>query len=436
MLSQEAPSVPAPGGGGPASPEARPTRLRRLARWALDHPLVAVAIVAVAARVLLAVGVAIAHHGTLFGDDERYLRMARQAADGDTSSWDAYLHLLYRRTGSLLWPVTGLFEVFGGVAIIAQLFVAALGTGTAVLTTKLGLEFLGRPAALFAGIAVALLPSQILWSSLVMKDAVVWCLLAGIAVTFVASWRARGWRLLACWAGIVAMLTALGFLRLHTLEIALVALLLASVVAPAAGRLPRVAAAAAVLLLLPVTFGMGVAGISFLRNTGSLTERRALNAVDADTAVVKPATGAPQTSNGTLAAPASDDPGTSTVSYLPEGLTVILLRPFPWEIGSGGSTGVRLAGAETVLWYPLLAIAIVGLVAVRRRLAVLAFPLLAGAATAVMYGLSEGNVGTAYRHRGEFVWVVALLAAAGAERIARALAGRRAVDARGYSLAS
>jgi hypothetical protein len=124
------------------------------------------------------------------------------------------------------------------------------------------------------------------------------------------------------------------------------------------------------------------------------------------------------------------------VSYLPEGLTVILLRPFPWEIGSGGSTGVRLAGAETVLWYPLLAIAIVGLVAVRRRLAVLAFPLLAGAATAVMYGLSEGNVGTAYRHRGEFVWVVALLAAAGAERIARALAGRRAVDARGYSLAS
>lgn len=427
--------MPAPGGGGPASPEARPTRLRRLARWALDHPLVAVAIVAVAARVLLAVGVAIAHHGTLFGDDERYLRMARQAADGDTSSWDAYLHLLYRRTGSLLWPVTGLFEVFGGVAIVAQLFVAALGTGTAVLTTKLGLEFLSRQAALFAGVAVALLPSQILWSSLVMKDALVWCLLAGIAVTFVASWRARGWRLLACWAGIVAMLTALGFLRLHTLEIALVALLLASVVAPAAGRLPRVAAAAAVLLLLPVTFGMGVAGITFLRNTGSLTERRALNAVDADTAVVKPATGPPQSSNGSLDA-GSDDPGTSTVSYLPEGLTVILLRPFPWEIGSGGSTGVRLAGAETVLWYPLLAVAIVGLVAVRRRLAVLAFPLLVGAATAVMYGLSEGNVGTAYRHRGEFVWVVALLAAAGVERIARALAERRAVDPRGYSLAS
>ena len=39
----------------------------------------------------------------------------------------------------------------------------------------------------------------------------------------------------------------------------------------------------------------------------------------------------------------------------------------------------------------------------------LAFPVLAGAATLAMYGLTEGNLGTAYRHRGEFVWVVALL---------------------------
>jgi hypothetical protein len=34
-----------------------------------------------------------------------------------------------------------------------------------------------------------------------------------------------------------------------------------------------------------------------------------------------------------------------------------------------------------------------------------------------MYALTEGNLGTAYRHRGEFVWVVALLAALGLSRV-------------------
>jgi hypothetical protein len=171
---------------------------------------------------------------------------------------------------------------------------------------------------------------------------------------------------------------------------------------------------------------MGVAGVPFVRDTGSLGKRRALNALDANTAVVAPfRTGGrapdPNADASGPAAPAAleEDLGTSALSYLPKGLTVIALRPYPWDVRPSAASGVQLAGLEAPIWYAILGLALVGLTALRRRLAWMAFPLLVGAATAVMYGMTEGNVGTAYRHRGEFVWVVALLAALGAETLVR-----------------
>jgi hypothetical protein len=95
----------------------------------------------------------------------------------------------------------------------------------------------------------------------------------------------------------------------------------------------------------------------------------------------------------------------------------MLLRPFPWQ--PAPTSALRLAQLEMVIWYPLLLLAAFGLIAVRRSAHVLLFPLLVGAGSAAMWALVEGNFGTAYRHRGEFVWVVALLAAAGAADLRR-----------------
>jgi hypothetical protein len=79
---------------------------------------------------------------------------------------------------------------------------------------------------------------------------------------------------------------------------------------------------------------------------------------------------------------------------------------------------VQLAMAENLAWWPLLLLACVGAWSGRRHMRVLAFPVLSAGAIAVLYGLSEGNLGTAFRHRGEIVWAVALLAVVGAARIA------------------
>jgi len=109
---------------------------------------------------------------------------------------------------------------------------------------------------------------------------------------------------------------------------------------------------------------------------------------------------------------ADDDGGAARdLRHLPTGLAVMLVGPLPWQVD--GNRSVQLAALETVVWYPLLALALVGLLAVWRHRRVLAFPLLVTGAVAVMYGLTEGNFGTAYRHRGELVWAVVVLAGVG-----------------------
>jgi hypothetical protein len=76
-----------------------------------------------------------------------------------------------------------------------------------------------------------------------------------------------------------------------------------------------------------------------------------------------------------------------------------------------------MARLESLVWYPLLLLAVVGLWASRKHLRDMTFPLLVGGGVLVVYALTEGNIGTAYRHRGEFVWVVILLAMLGANAL-------------------
>ncbi|MBA2505537.1 MAG: hypothetical protein H0V29_06270 [Thermoleophilaceae bacterium] len=391
----------------------------RVFRAMESHPVRTVFAVALAVRAALAVLVYAFSGGSLFLDDESYSRLAEQAANGQNAGWDAYLDFLYERTGILLWPITGIYEVIGPVELGGQLYVALLGALAAALIVRLALEVVDARWALLAGLIVALLPSQVLWSSVIMKDAAVWALLAGIAVTVAVANRSTGWRLALLGALTALLCIALGYLRLHTLEVAVVAVATASVFGIREARVPRLAGAAAILLLVPLVFSMGVAGGTFVAGqSGALQEQRSNNAELAETPVAPPGDGEEALAGDGEEALAAD------ISYLPTGLAVMALRPFPWESGSG-SEGVKLARGESVLWYIVLAFALVGLTTIRGRMRALAFPLAAGGAIFVIYALTEGNLGTAFRHRGEFVGIVALLAALGAKRLWDARGKRR-----------
>ena len=93
----------------------------------------------------------------------------------------------------------------------------------------------------------------------------------------------------------------------------------------------------------------------------------------------------------------------------------MLLEPYPWE--ARNDARFLLAKFDTLLFYPLLGLAAVGAWASMKRVSLASVVVVVVGALATMFALFEGNLGTAFRHRGELVWGVALLAAIGVERI-------------------
>lgn len=459
----------------------------------LRHPVFYVFLLALLARVVVAVVFTGFFSGTHVLDDGTYSNMASDIANDRTQSWDAYTHGLYERTAAFVGPLAVTYEVFGENALAGQIMVAILGAGVAAIVTRLALEILTPAWAVVSGIFIALLPSQVLWSSLILKDAAVWLTLCGIGLAVAVANRSRGiWIWVAAAAGGTVLL-ALAHLRLHTLVVACWALFLAGLAGRSHDRLQRLAALAVVAIAVPWVVGAGPAGITFVANAGPLEQRRATNAKGAASAVVPPpeqladdaaslrASGSARDEiAGQLGTTekqvkellqqheaeslqksglSSDEIGSRlempkaqvnelleradaqsfgaeggdavdpNVAHLPRGLLVMLLEPLPWR--PAPSAAFKFGQWETVLWYPLLLLALIGLPKARHHLQALLFPIIIGGGILVMYALSEGNIGTAYRHRGEVLWVAAILAALGVrsldelvKRRARSRAGR------------
>lgn len=426
----------------------------------LRHPVLTVLLLALLVRVITALAVNSIFGTGLTEDDDTYSSLARDAAAGKTAHWDEYTESLYWRTSTLLVPLTAVYEIFGPAEIYGQLFLGLFGAGTAALVTRLALRKLQPAFALASGLVVALLPSQILFSSLTLKDSAVWFMLAGIALLVTFASEATGWKLVAFGLLVGTSLFLLAHLREHTLVVASWALVLASWVGSAEHRLYRVAGAAVLALTVPWVSGFGPAGYTFVANAGSLETIRINNAQGANTAVVEDPDStessrpvnvvlehlderekeavrllkknvptkrvakeanlrtadverlrqrlkeARRSSAAEPPVPSSDSTEEPDLTHLPRGLSVTLLEPFPWQ--SGETTAFDMARAETVVWYPILVAALLGVPLLLRRSSVGFFPVVLGGGILVTYALTEGNVGTAYRHRGELVWIIAL----------------------------
>lgn len=480
-------------------------------------------VVALAVRVALILAIQLLRGGgVVFDDESTYAGMASDMARGHTAGWDDYTRWLYSSTATFTWPLTAVYWLTGGSSLTAHLMVASFGAGAAAGTAAVTDVVASRRAAVVAGLIVAFLPSQVLWSSLTLKDACVWLvvvLIGNVALRGMAV-EGRGKRA-ALFALLLGLVLGLGHLREHTLVIASCALLLAALVmprtAPLVWRLAIVAAAVAG----PWIMGLGPVGITLLRDHGSLEARRednafgdtafvpgnrlktesqqraefqrtldnldspgsvegldvplvisvlgkaqasvselpsasrsdlqvrlrrslgalsgrpgraevreALRAIrDTQTAVVavqEAAQAAPGSSRLPPKIPSPIDASfggasksevgvASDLKHLPVGLRVFVLDPLPWQQTS--NSRVLVAKAESIIWYPVLVLALVGAVAIRRRWRTFIYAVSVGSATMVSYALVEGNFGTAYRHRGELVWVVALFAGSGVDAL-------------------
>ena len=423
-------------------------------------------------------------------DDETYVGLANAQASGDLSSWSAFELQLWQSTLTYMWPLKVIFEVLGSSAWIAQIYTAAWGVGTVAIATLVATRFLARWAALAVGVTLALLPSQALWSSLVLKDAAVWTLLALLGLLCLVSNSPTPRDLLMSAVAIGTVLWGLGHLRDHTLVVAAWSIPTALAFGAPPFRSARVASGLALAVSVPWFLGLGPGGWALLTDP-NLAERRLANAQGALSSYIETEPIPPESSSdeleqiratlttlhderGEIAQPletTSDpevvaglrkereriksevgeleakvgkdqvpgpggegDPGDggegdpggggsaesvtqdsldANLKHLPRGLVAMLLEPLPWRTPT--SSNMNLARWENLVWYPLLLLAAIGLFGSRPYLRALAFPILVGGGMLIAYALSEGNIGTAYRHRGESVWAIVLLAGLGGQ---------------------
>lgn len=497
-------------------------RMEAIRAFVWAHPVLSVFLTALGFRLLFVFLFSDSFSGSLVFDDSTYSLMAKQVLSGESKLCDPYTASLYAETRTFVMPLVWVFTIFGPVDAAGQILVALLGAAAAAVTTRVAMEMVRIPLAITAGAIVALLPSQILWSSLTMKDAAVWLLLSVIALLAAWGGRTTGWRLLPIGLATATALYLLGYLRGHSFVVACWAVALAAWVVKT-DRIRRGVGALLIGLLIPWLLGYGPLGWTLITNHGDLAQARIENAVGAASAVVDPRkeerdaisnaqietneraaeiTRVAEKLNERIAAlkaetaaavAESESGGDGTagdgtaenktadeirsvertlerlqtkvltlqnslaeqiaelqalqqdeleslqrggaeagtlaphVRHLPRGTSVVLFEPYPWQ--SGASPSFNYAKLENFLWYPIFLVAALGAITARKRLRVIAFPLLAGGGILLTYALTEGNVGTAFRHRGELVWIVALLFPLGLLKLQDRRRARRALTA-------
>ena len=108
----------------------------------------------------------------------------------------------------------------------------------------------------------------------------------------------------------------------------------------------------------------------------------------------------------------------ASIRSVPNGLAAFFIRPLPWEVTGENSLAFRLASVENILWLVGYGFALFGIRPLwRQHPAMLVF----GASYLLLIGLvasvTQGNLGTVFRHRIQVLWVVVLLAALGGDRL-------------------
>ena len=101
----------------------------------------------------------------------------------------------------------------------------------------------------------------------------------------------------------------------------------------------------------------------------------------------------------------------TSAERIPSGLFHTMLRPFPWETKS--KLSLLAAGLESPMWIVIYGLAGVGVWTQRHRFRQLVFPVLITLAVSVSGAMSHGNLGTAFRHRGQILFSLVLLAVCG-----------------------
>ena len=432
----------------------------------VKHPVSGSFFISLSIRTAAAVASNLMIDGVLIPDEGQYLLISRLASEGELTSevWGGYGRSLFDSTRAFTWPLTALFWLFGPHRILGQLLSATFGAISAAAAASLASRFLRPRFALAAGLTVAIFPSQILWSSVVLRESMIWALLATMAlvIAYSQSCVSAGRILLsAVMAGV--LFGGIVWLRPHTALVAIWCLYPAVLLG--SNRVVRVATATCLLVVVPWLAGFGPGGAEFaIAASGRLGVSRSYMSFAANSAIVEsnivllPPIGSTAPPIGSTALSCDKWPDANTqavltplidrtasdwvciydysgnvvlvdnrlrtsVKHLSQGLLDALVRPLPWEAYS--STAAFLAGLEFILWVLLYGLAIIGVWIHRRSHRLFLFPTLLVVVISMTGAMSHGNLGTAFRHRGQLLYALAVLAVGGVQGLVDARAATR-----------
>lgn len=322
--------------------------VRPIASFASAHPALAIFVGALTARVVVAVGAWVVFGGIIFGDDGTYEYLARTMAAGETNVWTPREHWLYLHVGGYLVPLTAVYWVFGSSALAGQLLSGVFGAAAAAMTYLLANEIVSKRLAVTAGLIVALLPSQVLFSSLQLKDAEIWAALAAVAFFATKLMREPRGRAAIRWSVALALALLLtGFLRQHTHIIAVWALVPAFLFGSRHRRLLLTSGALAMAILFPWVSGLGPGGSTFVRSgVSGVDEIRDFMAMGANTAVVPDISAPPPAPTGT------EDPLAPVDTWAPRESPATAARPDPIAPprNAGDDGGLALSYSDQFLY--------------------------------------------------------------------------------------
>lgn len=365
---------------------------RRLALRRPGFPALRFALAAVAVRVIASGAIALTGiERTLRGPDELlFLEKAEELSDEPLSSgrWvDTIASDLHELVVALQ------FAVFGDPPDLSlRATQAVLATIGLLLLAAVIYDRAGGSAARVGMVLLALEPTSVFFTTLIHKESLM--LLAAGMVTYGASQLWDRWR----WWAVATGVAGLG-VALATRPYAAAFLAAATgciVVHGSLRRWTRLGPRATALVTAVVILGGAAGGATLAARSGQLDRLQLsqdANVSDASNLKLEPVD--------------FSTPGALVVN-LPIRVFDVLLRPYPWQLGSA-SQRVGLVGTLMVLavWW------CVGLGLWRRRghIVARAGPLLYIAALMLIgYALSAGNAGTAYRYRMHVVQVAACIA--------------------------
>jgi hypothetical protein len=375
--------------------------LYALLRHAVRLHLLAPVIVALVVRLLVMVVAQLAsgHGGAFYLDDAGYSReaalIARQWLEGHVINPSSYQY-----AGSLAFGyqtmVACIFLLTGKSMVAGKLINVLLGTATVLLVGLLSGRLFGTPTMRRAAWLMALIPTSVWWSAVLLKESLVAFLVIGAMLAF-TYWPRRG--------AVVAFALAMGALAVTRspalLAVTVTVLSALGVVAIQQRRTVDLRVTLTYLALACGALLVGFAALSaghpetILRQIGHTLGRLGLERHQGAAGVA-------------IAIPKS------------------LVSPYPWVFTRATRTWDRALYPGMWVWYALLPTAMVGLWRLRRRTEVLLFALPVGA----LLTFNALTAGFAFRQRSTVEPFLLLLVVAGADSWRRVI--RRA--AIGYLL--